>query len=166
MPCRPLRARASLSLSLSLPAAPHPIHRHEIRWREFSDRLFRNFGRPVSAACGVVELKTLQTAQSREGGPETTEGATIRTENHARVQLQGSTDGADRLGPPGRRPVEDAEVDADGRARKMADIENQAVLHGANLSSWPQPLSSLHPALLPHRAPPAGLALPFVCHKT
>ena len=97
---------------------------------------------------------------------QTTEGATIRTENHARVQLQGSTDGADRLGPPGRRPVEDAEVDADGRARKMADIENQAVLHGANLSSWPQPLSSLHPALLPHRAPPAGLALPFVCHKT
>ena len=48
MPCRPLRARASLSLSLSLSLCPllsHPIHRQEIRWREFSDRLFRNFGR-------------------------------------------------------------------------------------------------------------------------
>ena len=56
MPCRPLRARPSLSLSLSLcPLLSHPIHRQEIRWREFSDRLFRNFGPGTlffSAACG------------------------------------------------------------------------------------------------------------------
>ena len=71
MPCRPLHARPSLSLSLSLslPAAL-PIHRHEIRWREFSDRLFRKFGRHSFRAIGgvgVVELKTLQTLRLAPG---------------------------------------------------------------------------------------------------
>ena len=66
MPCRPLRARPSLSLSLSLSARCSPTQ--SIAKRSAGGNSQIDFSGilagTLSAACGLVELKTLQTAQS------------------------------------------------------------------------------------------------------